>query len=122
MFGKSYKHATTWLVAAILFSSIMSGACSWSSVPNSTGSPTPGGAQPGRGSLPNATPPSTSPTSDTQPVGGGSWQVPAEQQAVVQVVERISPAVVTIVNKLGTQGYSGEASGSGVIIDGEGAY
>jgi 2-alkenal reductase len=39
---------------------------------------------------------------------------------VVQVVERISPAVVTVVNRLERQGIGGESSGSGVIIDAEG--
>jgi 2-alkenal reductase len=38
----------------------------------------------------------------------------------VQVVERISPAVVTVVNRFEQQGIGGEASGSGVIIDPEG--
>src|SRR5437867_7467525 len=39
-------------------------------------------------------------SSSSAPAQGGSWQVPAEQQAAVQVVERASPAVVTVVNKL----------------------
>jgi len=57
-----------------------------------------------------------------QPGGQGApWQIPAEQQAVVQVVERAGPAVVTVVNKLDSlQGFSGEARGSGVIIDTDG--
>ncbi len=61
--------------------------------------------------------------SSPQPAGGvgGAWQVPAEQQAVVKVVEQISPAVVTVVNKLdSSQGVSGEARGSGIIIDAKG--
>lgn len=36
------------------------------------------------------------------------------------MVERISPAVVTVVNKLGAQNLGAEASGSGVVIDAEG--
>jgi 2-alkenal reductase len=65
------------------------------------------------------------PTPRTQTQGqgqvGGGWQVPAEQQAIVQVVEQVSPAVVTVVNRLdGSQGFGGEARGSGVIIDDEG--
>ena len=53
---------------------------------------------------------------------GGAWQVPAEQQAVVKVVEQVNPAVVTVVNKLDPRqsGFSGEARGSGVVIDREG--
>jgi 2-alkenal reductase len=51
---------------------------------------------------------------------GGDWQLPAEKQVAVQVVERISPAVVTVVNSFQQQGLGGEASGSGVIIDAEG--
>jgi 2-alkenal reductase len=47
--------------------------------------------------------------------------VPAEQQAVVQVIERVGPAVVTVVNRMdSSQGFSGEARGSGVIIDQDG--
>jgi 2-alkenal reductase len=48
--------------------------------------------------------------------------VPAEQQAAVQVVERASPAVVTVVNKLDAaqSGFEGEARGSGVIVDTDG--
>jgi 2-alkenal reductase len=47
--------------------------------------------------------------------------VPAERQAVVQVVERVGPAVVTVVNRLDpSQGFAGEARGSGVIIDADG--
>src|SRR3954471_23292763 len=53
--------------------------------------------------------------------GGAAWQVPAEQQAVVKVVELVGPAVVTVVNKLdASSGFSGEARGSGVIIDSDG--
>lgn len=52
---------------------------------------------------------------------GGAWQVPAEQQATVKVVEQVGPAVVTVVNKLdASSGFSGEARGSGVIIDNQG--
>jgi 2-alkenal reductase len=49
---------------------------------------------------------------------GTAWQVPAERQAAVQVVEQLSPAVVTVVNHLNPQGgLAGESLGSGVIID-----
>jgi 2-alkenal reductase len=52
---------------------------------------------------------------------GGAWQVPAEQQAIVKVVEQVSPAVVTVVNRLDSpQGFGAEARGSGVIIDKDG--
>ena len=48
--------------------------------------------------------------------------MPAEQQAVVQVVQRDGPAVVTVVNKLDASqaGFSGEALGSGLIVDQQG--
>ncbi len=48
--------------------------------------------------------------------------MPAEQQAVVKVVDKVSPAVVTVVNKLDSSqsGFGGEARGSGVIIDDQG--
>ena len=49
---------------------------------------------------------------------GTAWQIPAERQAAVQVVEQLSPAVVTVVNHLNPQaGLAGESLGSGVIID-----
>lgn len=53
---------------------------------------------------------------------GAAWQIPAEQQAVVKVVEQVNPAVVTVVNRLDPRrsGFSGEARGSGVVIDREG--
>jgi 2-alkenal reductase len=53
---------------------------------------------------------------------GAAWQIPAEQQAVVKVVEQVNPAVVTVVNRLDPRqsGFSGEARGSGVVIDKEG--
>lgn len=53
---------------------------------------------------------------------GGAWQIPAEQQAVVKVVEQVNPAVVTVVNTLDPRqsGFSGEARGSGVVIDQDG--
>lgn len=64
-----------------------------------------------------ATPSAAAPSGDTDT----GWQVPAEKQAAVMVVEKLSPAVVTVVNRLdASQGFSGEARGSGVIIDGEG--
>lgn len=52
---------------------------------------------------------------------GTTWQVPAERQAAVQVVEQLSPAVVTVVNHMRPQGgMTGESLGSGVIIDNSG--
>lgn len=52
---------------------------------------------------------------------GTTWQVPAERQAAVQVVEQLSPAVVTVVNHMRPQGgMTGESLGSGVIIDSSG--
>lgn len=53
---------------------------------------------------------------------GAAWQIPAEQQAVVKVVEQVNPAVVTVVNRLDPQqtGFGGEARGSGVVIDQDG--
>ena len=56
------------------------------------------------------------------PTQGGAWQVPAEQQAVVKVVDKVSPAVVTVVNKLDSSqsGFGGEARGSGIIVDDQG--
>ncbi|MEO8289250.1 MAG: trypsin-like peptidase domain-containing protein [Chloroflexota bacterium] len=51
----------------------------------------------------------------------GASSLSPDQQPVVQVVERVGPAVVTVVNKLdASQGYSGEALGSGFVVDKEG--
>src|SRR4051794_207473 len=42
----------------------------------------------------------------------------ADDQAIVQVVEKLGPAVVTVINTLDSSaGYGQQASGSGVIID-----
>ncbi|HMA36686.1 MAG TPA: trypsin-like peptidase domain-containing protein [Chloroflexia bacterium] len=45
-----------------------------------------------------------------------------EDEAVVRVVEKMNPAVVTVLNQLQSQGtgFGGEASGTGVIIDARG--
>lgn len=46
-----------------------------------------------------------------------------QDEAIVQVVERVGPAVVTVINKLDPQlnrGFSGEASGTGVIMNSSG--
>lgn len=53
---------------------------------------------------------------------GGGWQIPAEQQAAVKVVQQVNPAVVTVVNQLDPRqaGFSGEARGSGIVIDSAG--
>jgi 2-alkenal reductase len=70
----------------------------------------------------NATPvsPNTgSGTGSSPPVNGPL----AEDEAIVQVVERVGPAVVTVINTLDpsqTQGYGGQASGTGVIISDQG--
>ncbi|MEO5953120.1 MAG: trypsin-like peptidase domain-containing protein [Chloroflexia bacterium] len=65
--------------------------------------------------------PITPPTATAVLATGTGWQVPAEQQAAVQVVEKVSPAVVTVVNTLDPgNGFVGESRGSGVIIDKDG--
>ncbi len=59
----------------------------------------------------------------TTPTTGSSAPVNGplpQDEAIVQVVERVGPAVVTVINKLDPQlnrGFSGEASGTGVIMD-----
>src|SRR5439155_18092017 len=134
--------APRWLVAAmlpLLLSTLLAGGCSLSNLPvagtkpaspSAQASPTPG--LPSDGSEAKVTPRATSPAQGAQatqapsgPSGtapqGATWQVPAEQQAVVQVIERVGPAVVTVVNRLdSSQGFSGEARGSGVIVDQDG--
>ena len=59
------------------------------------------------------------------PIGTGTSSAPVngplpQEEAIVQVVDRVGPAVVTVINKLDPQlnrGFSGEASGTGVIMD-----
>src|SRR5689334_12170044 len=70
------------------------------------GTPTPSGA----GSLATA-------TTGSAPLTG----IPAVGEMFERVVEAVGPAVVTVVNKLDPQqGFAGEASGSGVVIDAKG--
>ena len=90
-----------------------------------SGQPTPGtsgGGQAGQtaqaGSGANA-------TGNGAPNGqaGTSLQVIPEQQAIISVVQRARPAVVTVVNKLSgnaESGFGGEALGTGMIADQQG--
>ena len=58
-------------------------------------------------------------TPGTAPVNGPL----SEDEAVVQVVDKLGPAVVTVINTLDpslNQGFGGQASGSGAIIDAQG--
>ena len=95
--------------------------CSLTDAPIPVGNSNPGGTNP-----PAATPVAVldaTPTSAPTPIPstGAGWQVPAERQAAVQVVEKVAPAVVTVVNRLDPGvGFVGESRGSGVIIDKEG--
>jgi 2-alkenal reductase len=101
--------------------------------PSPTPAPT---APPTATSRPTATLPPTlttvpataSPTAATPLAGTPGAAAPVngplnEDEAVVQVVDKVGPAVVTVINQLDprqNQGYSGQASGSGVIIDAKG--
>ena len=100
--------------------------------PSPTPAPT---APPTATSLPTATPPPTLtsvPLTATPPAGtptaSGATTAPVngplnQDEAVVQVVDKVGPAVVTVINQLDprqNQGFSGQASGSGVIIDAKG--
>ena len=136
-FPISRRHRVpVWLLLVVLVLTIALSACSLSSVDSRTATPSPsqqatpvasqqddsqnnqGDNGPG-GSGNNLNSPE-----DRQAGGsaGGAWQIPAEQQAVVKVVEQVNPAVVTVVNTLDPRqsGFSGEARGSGVVIDREG--
>jgi 2-alkenal reductase len=71
-----------------------------------TGTPTPSGS----GALATA-------TTGAAPLTG----IPAAAEVFERVVDAVGPAVVTVVNKLDPQqGFAGEASGSGVVIDAKG--
>jgi 2-alkenal reductase len=103
-------------LAAITLSISMAG-CSLTEVPMPVTGVTPQGTPVGQIVPAQAT---TTPVPTQQTTGntGTAWQVPAERQAAVQVVEQLSPAVVTVVNHLNPQGgLAGESLGSGVIID-----
>ncbi len=143
------RRGTRWLLAFIICLPFVLGACSLSTVPlQKTNSPNSSAAQPtptaqqqqsgkttsqgdngngsGSGSGFGQTPGNNSNSSGQNQQAGGSagggWQIPAEQQAVVKVVQQVNPAVVTVVNQLDPrqQGFSGEARGSGVVIDSTG--
>ena len=124
--------ATRPLIAALLLVPLLAGACSLTNLPVAGTTPQPGAAeasptprvgasQSGARATPLATQPAvgegaTEVPREAPPVQGGGWQVPAEQQAVVKVVESIGPAVVTVVNRIdSTQGFGGEARGYGVM-------
>jgi 2-alkenal reductase len=70
----------------------------------------------------------TSGNPNTGPGAGSTGSPPvngplAEDEAIVQVVDKVGPAVVTVINTLDpsqTQGYCGQASGTGVIISDQG--
>lgn len=79
--------------------------------PNTTGA---------TGSDPNSPPTGPSAGSNGSPPVNGPL---AADEAIVQVVEKLGPAVVTVINTLDpsqTQGYGGQASGTGVIISDQG--
>lgn len=119
--------ATRWLVLALVFLPVLAAGCSLSSAPLAGPTatalaqqqPTTGTTSQQTGAQPGSTA-TTSSGQQTAPAQGGAWQVPAEQQAVVKVVDLVGPAVVTVVNKLDQQGFQGEARGSGVIVDTQG--
>jgi 2-alkenal reductase len=72
-------------------------------------------ATPGSGS-------STTSSAGTLSTTGATAQNFPEQQAIIDVVTRSRPAVVTVVNKLDSNqtGFGGEARGTGMIVDTEG--
>jgi S1-C subfamily serine protease len=108
------------LLAALLALSIVatSAGCSFTDVPVAPTNTT--NPAPSESSTITVAPENSATPTAVQATGTG-WQVPAEQQAAVQVVEKVSPAVVTVVNRLDPRGgFSGESRGSGVIIDQDG--
>ncbi|HET6312698.1 MAG TPA: trypsin-like peptidase domain-containing protein [Chloroflexia bacterium] len=139
----SRRHrAPVWLLLMVLVLPGMLGACSLSSVEvrqsrtttppaNRQATPVPtqqDSSQNNQGDQGNSSPGGSGGDLNSPPAqqadgsAGAAWQIPAEQQAVVRVVEQVNPAVVTVVNKLDPRqsGFSGEARGSGVVIDEEG--
>ncbi len=115
----SKNRLSTCLALTLMLVPFLLSSCSLSSVPPAATTPTVGTSSQQVGST--SSPGQTNNSSPAPAQQGTGWQIPAEQQAVVQVVERISPAVVTVVNRLeNNQGFSGEARGSGVIIDRDG--
>ncbi len=131
--------ALRWLPVLIICAPLIGGACSLSSAPlQSAATPTVGAqlfptstadlglggntAQNGSSGLGGQSGGSYGGQAAPSRQPGASWQIPAEQQAVVRVVEMVNPAVVTVVNRLDAQrnGFGAEARGSGVIIDNSG--
>ena len=104
-------------VLALMLSTMLLSACSLSSVPTADSTPTPTSQSASGTPISNPSDLQATPQPRT---GGAAWQVPAEQQAVVRVVEEIGPAVVTVVNRIENERAVGEARGSGVIIDPDG--
>jgi 2-alkenal reductase len=119
------------LLVALSLSLSISG-CSLTQLPQSTGSGASTSTQGRATEVPSPEVTGATVRSTATPIqavsiatpGGSSdsgWQIPAEKQAAVMVVQKLSPAVVTVVNRLDpSQGFSGEARGSGVIIDNDG--
>jgi 2-alkenal reductase len=73
----------------------------------------------GTGSAATPVSPNAGGTAGSPPVNGPL----SEDEAIVQVVDKVGPAVVTVINTLDpsqTQGYGGQASGTGVIISDQG--
>ena len=135
-FDAPRRGAYRWLIIFFLLGSMLLSACDLENLPisknNSNNTPTSRAVTPtvvasagqsgSQGSTSGGSSSNNQGGSSSAPAQGGSWQVPAEQQAAVQVVERASPAVVTVVNRLDSvqSGFEGEARGSGVIVDTDG--
>jgi 2-alkenal reductase len=102
------------LVAAILL-----GGCDLSGIPGArtaaqpTATGSPAGLTPASGGQqPTATPGTGTGT------GGGQSEITSDyEQRIIAAVDRASPAVVTVVNRIQQRGFTAEARGSGVIID-----
>jgi 2-alkenal reductase len=116
------KRASRLLLAvlALILPSMLLSACSLSSVPTADSNPAPTARASQSVSGTPVSNPSSSQATPQPRTDGAAWQVPAEQQAVVRVVEEIGPAVVTVVNRIENERAVGEARGSGVIIDTDG--
>ena len=104
--ASSRRKSLRWLLLALILIPLLVAAsgCNLSSVPSARTTPTASASQ----SQTGPTPQTGTQTGQTQPpVQAGGWQIPAEQQAVVKVVEQVGPAVVTVVNRIESGGLGG---------------
>ncbi len=102
------------LVAAVLL-----GGCDLSGIPGArtAAQPTTTGSLAGPTPASGGQQPTATSGTGTGTGGGQSAGTSDYEQRIIAAVDRASPAVVTVVNRIQQRGFTAEARGSGVIID-----